>query len=242
MARTTVDQATEKLAFAIASGAHPAASKLPSVRTLARDLGINASTVQVVLGQLQAHGFVESHQSVGFLVRDIHLYGGIDTWRYLFRFSQQLPDMATRMLVDILATRLVLVGQAVRAIARDPQSHDSTPVHRAVDQLELLVASGIGDKTRFAHAELHAVRMTVAAARQGLSLAVFNSVGQIFTEVPDVLAAMNEDRDVHVAFWKSFLDLWDTATLTDKGIDTVEAAIQEWDKATVARFANLLAR
>src|SRR5437870_344274 len=87
-ARTVVDAAADTIAVRIASGIYPVGSPLPSVRALAADLGINPSTVQVVMARLQTVGFVEPRPRVGMVVRDYHLYGGIETCRYVFRFSQ----------------------------------------------------------------------------------------------------------------------------------------------------------
>ena len=108
-APTLVEQASDRLAFAIASGEYPPGARLPSVRSLAAQYGINPSTVQVVLARHTSVGFVEAHDRVGYVVRDIRLVGGIETWRHLFRFSRQLPDLAAAMLADILATRRRLV-------------------------------------------------------------------------------------------------------------------------------------
>ena len=104
-------------------GSIRSAVHLPSVRALSADLGINPSTVQVVMARLQAVGFVEPRARVGMVVRDYHLYGGIETCRYVFRFSQQLPELATRIFADVLTTRVDLVLGAVRAIAGDPRRY-----------------------------------------------------------------------------------------------------------------------
>jgi GntR family transcriptional regulator len=67
---TLVERVTEQIAFRIASGTYPPGEKMPSVRALARELGINPSTVQVILGRLQETGFVEVNPGVGFVVRE----------------------------------------------------------------------------------------------------------------------------------------------------------------------------
>lgn len=237
---SVVEHVTDRIAFAIASGVYPPGTTLPSVRKLAVEYGINPSTVQVVLARLQATGFVDPHQGLGVVVRDIQLLGGIETWRYLFRFSRQLPDLAARMLGDILATRAVLVAGAARAIASDPTRFDSSSVRRAVDQLELLVAADDKDIAHIAAAELHVVRMVIATARQGLALPVFNSVGEMLIEVPEVVRTMYADARLHAAFWKAFLAVWESGKINERGVSAVEKAIRERDVDTVKRFRSLL--
>jgi DNA-binding FadR family transcriptional regulator len=239
---SVVEHVTERIAFGIASGIYPPGTTLPSVRKLAVEYGINPSTIQVVLGRLQATGFVDPHQRLGIVVRDVQLMGGIETWRYLFRFSQQLPDLAASMLEDILATRAILVASAARAIAKDPTRFDTSGVRRAVDQLELLVAADRKNIPHIARAELHVVRMVIATARQGLALPVFNSVGEMLIEVPEVVRTMYADAQLHAVFWKAFLATWESGKISERGISTVEKAIRERDVDTVKRFRSLLIR
>jgi GntR family transcriptional repressor for pyruvate dehydrogenase complex len=239
---TVVEHATEQIAFRIASGIYPPGARLPSVRNLAQEFKINPSTVQVVLAHLQTAGFVEAHQRLGVVVRDVQLLGGIETWRFLFRFSQQLPDLAVRMLKDILATRLMLVASACREIATDPRRFDPTAVRRAINQLELLVASNPDDMSHVARAELHVVRTIIVTADQGLAVAVLNSVGEMLIEVPDVLRTMYADPELHVTFWKAFLAAWESGKVTERGIAAIELAIRKRDANTITRFRASITR
>lgn len=242
MAKTSiVDDVTDSIALQIAAGVYGPGTKLPSVRNLAAEHHINPSTVQVVLARLEGAGFGEAHQGVGFIVRDIRLYGGIETWRYLFRFARQLPDLATKMLADMLATRRMTVGEAVHAIAEHPDRYDPAPVRQAVQQFELLAAHQAGIE-HLARAEVHAVRMTVAATGQGVALAVFNSVGELLLEVPEVLQAMYADIELHVMAWQVFLTGWEARTITREGIDLMEQAIAERDTHTIGRFKDLITK
>ena len=230
-----VEQAADRLAFAIASGQHPPGAKLPSVRTLAADYGINPSTVQVVLARLAAAGFVEAHDRVGYVVRDIRLVGGLETWRYLFRFSRQLPDLAAAMLADLLATRRRLVEDAMRLLARSGAAYDPGPVRRAADQFELLVAAS-AETAVLARAELHALRMAIAVTGQGLALAVFNSVSELILEVPEALAVLYRDAPLHVVVWRALLAAWEAGTVAEHNVAAMETLMAQRDGETVARF------
>jgi GntR family transcriptional regulator, transcriptional repressor for pyruvate dehydrogenase complex len=240
---TLVERVTEQIAFRIASGTYPPGEKMPSVRALAKELNINPSTVQVILGRLQETGFIEVNPGVGFLVRDIQLVGGIETWRYLFRFSQQLPDLATRMLADLLRTRSTLMDTAVRSIARDPEAHDLGPVRHTADPLEVLAGEDDGSyefMVRFADAKLQAVRTTIAAAGHQVALAVINSVGQVFFEVPTVVRALHDDPTFHVALWRAFITTWDDGTLSEDGVTQLRGMADGRDALSVERFRALI--
>ena len=240
-APTLVEQASDRLAFAIASGEYPPGARLPSVRSLAAQYGINPSTVQVVLARLTSVGFVEAHDRVGYVVRDIRLVGGIETWRHLFRFSRQLPDLAAAMLADILATRRRLVEDAVRLLARGAAPYDPGPVRRAADQFELL-AAGSADTAVLARAELHTLRLTIAATGQGLALAVFNSVSDMLLAVPEALAVLYRDAPLHVAAWRGLLAAWEAGTIAEQNAAVLGTLMAQRDGETVTRFRAELTR
>ena len=58
----------ERIQTAIASGALPLNARLPSSRTLARDLGLSRNTVDEALSRLVAEGFVVRHRGIGSFV------------------------------------------------------------------------------------------------------------------------------------------------------------------------------
>lgn len=235
-----VDTAADAVALRIASGIYPVGSVLPSVRALAADLGINPSTVQVVMARLQAVGFVEARPRVGMVVRDYHLYGGIETCRYVFRFAQRLPELAIRMFTDVLATRINLVLGAVTAIARDPRRYDPAPTRQAVQQLELLIATTPDDAVAIARAELHALRLLVAATRNTIDLAVFNSAADIMLDVPDVLRAVYTDTALHAVLWSAFLDTWEAAELDADAVEQLASLVHLRDHDIVERLRVFL--
>jgi GntR family transcriptional regulator/MocR family aminotransferase len=58
----------ERIQTAISSGALPVNARLPSSRTLARDLGLSRNTVDEALSRLVAEGFVVRHRGIGSFV------------------------------------------------------------------------------------------------------------------------------------------------------------------------------
>lgn len=238
--KTIAEAVTDRIALQIASGAYRAGEKLPSVRQLAVNYSINASTVQVVLGRLQSAGFVEAHRGIGFLVRDIRLLGGIDTLRYLFRFSAELPTLANTILTDLLATRWTLLSEAIAVLAEGPGIPDSSAVRRAVQQLELLTVHESPVPAAVASAELGVYRTVMATLDRPAALAIINSIEALLTEVPEVLEAAYAFPRAHVAFWNQLIEIWDRGGFTEHVIDDFAKAVRRDDADVVRRFHGLL--
>ena len=63
-------QLSEQLARQIVSGAYPPGGKLPSVRELAADAGVNPNTMQRALSQLESEGLAVSNRTIGRMVTE----------------------------------------------------------------------------------------------------------------------------------------------------------------------------
>ena len=63
-------QLTERLTLAIVSGAYPPGSRLPSVRELAAEAGVNPNTMQRALAQLEADGLAVGGRTAGRTVTE----------------------------------------------------------------------------------------------------------------------------------------------------------------------------
>ena len=63
-------QLMETITLAIASGALPAGSRLPSVRDLAAEAGVNPNTMQRALAELEHTGLLYSQRTAGRFVTD----------------------------------------------------------------------------------------------------------------------------------------------------------------------------
>jgi GntR family transcriptional regulator, transcriptional repressor for pyruvate dehydrogenase complex len=235
---SVVDHVTDHIAFEIASGVRAPGDRLSSVRALASEHAINPSTVQIVLSRLRAAGFVDAEH----IVRDIELYGGIDTWRYLFRFAQKMPDRATKLFENFLATRRVLVLEVVRALAKDRGAFDVRTLRRAVERLEILAQSG-AEPEEFARAELHAARIFMSQADQPVLLALYNTIAEILLTVPAVLGAMYAQPAFNVGMWRGLLERWDrpaTLATVEAELEGASAALTLFHVACVERFRSLL--
>lgn len=235
-----VDEVTERLAFEIASGIHAPGTRLASVRALAVTHGINPSTVQIVLSRLRAAGFVDPD----FIVRDIELHGGIDIWAYLFRFAQRMPERATKLFENFLATRRILVLEVVRTLGSgkgsDSRSFDLRALGRAVERLEALAGGG-ASPVEFARAELAAARVFMVQADQPVLLALYNTIAEILFTVPAVVGAMYAEPAFNVVMWRNLLEGWQQRrTLTEADLADVSAVLSAFHTTCVERFRRLL--
>ena len=63
-------QLTEQLTLLIVSGTFPPGSRLPSVRELAEQAGVNPNTMQRALSQLESDGLASSNRTAGRMVTE----------------------------------------------------------------------------------------------------------------------------------------------------------------------------
>ncbi|MFC0041352.1 GntR family transcriptional regulator [Actinomadura rayongensis] len=234
-----VEEVTERIAFQIASGRLKAGDGLPSIRKLAAEHGVTLSRIQQVIERLTAAGFVEPRHGVGVIVRDIRLYGGVETWRYLFRFSGTLPDLTVENVREILEHLHLFYQVSFRRLADSPAAVDPAPARRALHQLELLART---EPVRAAdvHQGVLQILRTVHASLGGrITLGLLNTMGAMLGEVPDVLEALYADPAEHVWFWNEIVTSWET-----RDPDRARAALDvldDWHGRALQRLRDRLA-
>ncbi|WP_069159823.1 GntR family transcriptional regulator [Nocardia altamirensis] len=240
---TVVDGITEQLAYRIAAGIHQPGELLPSVRQVAAEFGTSAPTANSALGRLAALGFVEPRRGLGYLVRDIHLYGGIDTWRYLFRFARQLPDRAAMLFADVIDIDHMLVMEAFTTFLADPHRYDLTLAIQALDRFELLVADENARHADLLAAELHMLRCVFAALDKPGSLSLFNTIGEVLILLPEVGEAFYEPAGpaAHLFLGRLLQEIWqshDELELPDTSM--LETIVRDYHDQVVVTFRRLI--
>ncbi|QFG22575.1 GntR family transcriptional regulator [Actinomadura sp. WMMB 499] len=238
MRSNALDAVADDLALQIATGRLRPGDTLPSIRRLAGRYELNPSSIQQVLGRLRMAGFVEPRHGVGVVVRDIRLYGGIQTWQYLFRFSSSLPELTVRNVQEILETLQLFYQAALVKLVPDAKGADPAPARRAFAQLELLAQDGdvrAGDVHR---GVLGVLRAVLAGLGGGVTLGLLNSMGDVLAEVPEVLEALYGDASEHVWFWGNVVTAWETG---DEGLARETLAVLDaWHAAALARLRDRL--
>lgn len=240
---TIVDTLTDHIAFRIAAGTYPPGTLLPSVRQVAAEFGASTPSVNSAMGRLAALGFVEPRRGLGYVVRDISLYGGIDTWRYVLRFAHRLPDRVAKLFADVIDLDHILVMQAIRTIAADPRRYDLSPATRAVDRLELLTTDEHATLPDIMRAELDVLRCLFAAIGQLALLSLFNTVGEMLISIPEAGAAFYGPVEPagHVLVCRKLGELAEAAgSAAPEDLDLVDSLIRTYHDQVVETFHELV--
>lgn len=233
-----VDELADEIALQIALGRFPPGGSLPSIRRMAEQYGVQPSRVQQALGRLSVAGFVEPRHGVGVVVRDIRMDGGIETWRYLFRFSRRLPDLTVANVQEILETLRLFYGAALERMAADPAAIDPAPLRRAVDRLELLTQAAPVQAADVHRAVVHILRTVQASLGGRITVSVLNSMGGMLGDVPEVLEALYSDPAEHVWFWGQVVTAMETRDV-ELGRQAL-AVLDAWHSEALRRLRTRL--
>ena len=100
-------QLIEQIELAIVTGEYPAGSRIPPVRELAAQAGVNPNTMQRVLQELESRGLLQAQRTAGRIVTaDAPTLQALRTRRALARAQAFLQEMqalgCTRAEVDDL--------------------------------------------------------------------------------------------------------------------------------------------
>ncbi|MFE3190785.1 FadR/GntR family transcriptional regulator [Nocardia sp. NPDC059240] len=240
---TVVDAITEQLAYRIAAGIYQPGELLPSVRQLATEFGASTPSANSALGRLAALGFADVRRGLGYTVRDIQVFAGIDTWRYLFRFAHQVPDQAARLFSDIIDIDHMLIMEALRTFAADPSRYDLTQAIQATDRMELLIADKNSSLNDIMAAELHMLRCALAALGKPGVLSLFNTVGEILVSIPEAAQAFYEPLEPagHVLIGRKLEEIRDMSTdFEAPDLSVVELVMREYHNQVITTFRDLI--
>ncbi|RII11977.1 putative L-lactate dehydrogenase operon regulatory protein [Streptomyces sp. YIM 130001] len=171
-----VEQATERLREAIATGEWPVGSKLPGETTLAKSLGVGRSTVREALRSLAGAGLVQARQGAGVFVTATRPR---EDWSTQLRRAAVADVYEVRMLIE--------VGAAEVAAAR--RTEDDVNAMRAA--LEGRRAAGEGTNAEFVEADIALHASVVAAAHNPVLTGLFEEFVPVLqhglTELLDLL-------------------------------------------------------
>ncbi|WP_069159830.1 GntR family transcriptional regulator [Nocardia altamirensis] len=241
---TVVDDITEQLAYRIAAGVYQPGDMLPSVRQVATEFNTSTPTANSALGRLAALGFVEARRGLGYLVRDLNLYGGIDTWRFMFRFAHRVPDRAVKLFTDLIDIEHQLITQAMRVFAADPRRYDFSRAFHAADRFELLATNEKADRTDLMAAELHVLRSIFAALGKPGFLSLFNTAGEIFIATPEASQAFYEPLppEGHLVLYRKLQEMaLSEGPLEILDLGLIELLIRDYHDQVVQTFTELIA-
>lgn len=229
---TSVADIERSLTLDILRGRFAKGSRLPTVRDLAAQNGVNPSTIQRVVARLEARGIVEARQGSGLHVNDPADAGDVGLVPYWLVALEDEPERATRVLEDFLELRRSL---AVRLIVR----HRDDILARLSElsaSAAALAAADPADPRALVAADLGFARALLRITGNIVALSVFNTLAKVLDESPRLVAAMYATPENNArAMGKVLAAL---ATGGPKAEATIDAVLRKIDATTVSRFAR----
>jgi DNA-binding transcriptional regulator YhcF (GntR family) len=89
-------QIADNLSEKVIEGKYPPGEKIPSVRDLATDIGVNPNTVMRTYTELQSRGIIENKRGIGFFVSE-QAMNIIHEWKRKEFFENELPLIIYKM-------------------------------------------------------------------------------------------------------------------------------------------------
>jgi len=207
MPSSRADTLADQLSLDILRGSRPPGSRLPSVRELARTHQVSASTIQRVLMVLEARGLVRARDRSGILVLDPERHTSLSTWPLLVAYAHQAPDLAMRLLRDVLSTRRTLALDVVQGIV----THDLAGARATLEPLVLAFIDAAEAPTRdprsLCDAEHDLLRSVLIVARRPAVLGILNGIEQVLRASPVLVEALYAEPDLAVGAWTGVLSL-----------------------------------
>ena len=127
--RGSPERLADKLMPRIFRGDYPPGSRLPAERHLARELGVDRTTLRMALKQLARMGLLQARHGSGIEVNDYRLTGGLDVLAAMFSLDE-LP-LEGSFIVEALDFWLERLEGSVVAIGNAP-----TALYRLMDMID----------------------------------------------------------------------------------------------------------
>jgi DNA-binding FadR family transcriptional regulator len=222
-----------RLMLRILRGEYPPGSRLPTVRRLASRFRVNQATIQRVIARLQTRGLIRARQGSGLSVNDT-MDGDLALLPYWIEATLDDPARAARYLDGGLEVRRVI---AARLIARS-RARLLAHLGEVAGEAGAVARAMRDGPDAFAAADVSFTRRMLVAMGNPIALAFFNSIVKVIEEVPLVARAMYAEPETNLA---SMIAVVSAVQAGGDGVgEAVEAAMERVDRATVARFEQLL--
>ena len=223
----TAARVERTLTVRILRGEHPPGARLPTVRALAAEFGINPATAQRAIARLERTGLVTSRQGSGTVVHDPETHGDLSLVPAWLEAFEDAPERAAALLAELLEVRRIL---AARLLVQHRERLLSGAARLADAASALLDARGT-DAIRAA--DIAFARLLLRQTGNRAAVSVLNAAERLLEEVPAVAEAMYADPASNARAMQAVLRL-----LADPACraDDVEAKMAEVDHATVERY------
>jgi DNA-binding FadR family transcriptional regulator len=219
------------LTRAILRGDHRPGSRLPTLRELAVEYGVNPSTMQRALARLEARGLITARQGSGLRVNDPHDVADLTLLADWLAVTVDDPERAANLIEELAEVRRIL---AVRLLVRHRQ--------RILDLMPELIThvatlrTPSGDLSWRASIEVE--KRIVRATGNSMVVTLLNSMARALEEHPLLVEAMFGDGDRSADGLLVFVDVIREGG--DAMAERLEAIMAAGDAETARRFRRLL--
>lgn len=230
--RNAADTIEHHLLLAILRGAYPPGSRIPSVRAMSEQLGVNQATVQRALARLEATGLVVAKAGRGSVVQDPARYGDV-TLIPAWLEALEDPDEAAAVLREFLVLRRTLTARLVASSRAALSAALPLISARAMD---LFAAARSLEALRDADFEVSHTILAVTGNRAARAILV--TAERVVRAVPDVAAALYAEPDANLAGLAAIVELLREdpgEAVVAAGVEVILAGL---DEAAVRRFAD----
>ncbi len=230
---SAADACFAHLRSAILSGQTPPGQRLPPERTLARQLGVNRTTLRSALTRLDAAGLIDARQGSGTLVRDFRRTAGLEL---LPELLDQIRDGAARraLIDDLLLMRRQMASAVLARLAAGVTPRARAHVAAAVEAMARTIDAGTGAGA-VARAELAVLGAVLDAAQSPVLALCCNPVSDAVARNSELCAAMYANPQINLQGWLVLCD-W-LAAPEAAAIAPMLAAIDALDAATLDALA-----
>ncbi len=221
------------LTRAILRGEHRPGTRLPTLRELAQQYGVDPSTMQRALARLEARGLVTARQGSGLRVNDPHDIADLSLIADWLAACADDPERATALIIELGEVRRTL---AVRLMVR----HRERILEVLPSLLEEVAAFEDAHNHAFWRAEIEFSKKLVRATGNGIFAVLLSTMAKVLEEHPILVEAMYADRARVLESMQATL-----AALFEGGDDMaarIEAVMAAADAETARRYRHGIER
>jgi DNA-binding FadR family transcriptional regulator len=232
------DDLADRLSLDVLQGRLAPGARLPSVRALAKEHEVSASTVQRVLALLEARGLVLARDRSGVIVQDPLRHSSLSTWPLLVRHARAAPVLAHRLVADALRTRRTLAVDVLGGLLRRELAALRAALVPAVVAFVEHAESPEREPAALCAEEHELLRTVLVLADRPAVLGIVNGIERVITASPELVQGLYADPFLAVAGWQGLLAVLDAPEPLAL-LPLVDQALEAADVRALAVFAEV---
>lgn len=237
---TVVDEIVAGICHAIFRGDYEVGTKLPPLRTLAREHDVTLPTMQRVIARMEELGVISVRQGSGVTVLDPVLNAKPAVMPYWLSALQDEPRRAVKILRDFLDLRAELGVSLLLRARTNASSRDYREIEALLDDFERRARDGMTRREVY-EADFLLMRGILALEPQIAYSMVLNIMTQLIDVVPHLLEAMYDTPDRNIVGYRAVLAMIEDASISDAQLrERLSGLLSAYDMISLAKFEALL--